>query len=882
MPRYHIPSSPWTTTTTDRGGSSRSSSSGRWMSRGRAGGVIHRLTRHNNGVLFVMETRMISGSTGSEPNDHYHHHDDDITTVSHPHLGRTIRTELPVDLQESLSLASDHHGSVMELMVLHESESESERRENHHEHENDDNHNSNDNHHQERESVLLLYTSHSVYVVTIAFTLHHFYDQDDSHNNDKGRIVSVQEPLDRQLPDDSSTIICRIRRAPRPEDTTSSSMVVVAPPGSFAVLVQQTETNDYQLWLCQLDLPNQHHQYQYYATVTIPLQFQIMEPRLTDFCFAATASSSSGSSGATLWTGLSILLLNGAGDVYSASPILFDQSIVTRTVLDDSLGVLQERLEALSQKDDDDDEHGAEWRRIKAAHQYLLDVFISDGHFHRRRQFCTAQLRQAPDRSAARWPTKLQGPLILSQNRDNDDDDSPRAVAIEPFGPSSSSSSTGSSEWMVGVAIAKTLGKVDFACLSPTTLLPRFAFESRNDALELDDAIFGLAALVERVDLCPTDAAEPSIVPSSSMIHLVRDPIVHHLLHYATSSAVYTISTNVMRVIQHQLLGLPPVDPIRTTAWVNLHTVGDEPIQGMVVAAADAGAGHCLYVGLPHDITTINVAEASYLHEFDALFHRPVTATDATDSPPLLLLENNDNPLFSDLQPLLETIQAGLSNMGRFVGSETSHRDIAPDLLAVVLQTKKRCDEEIVVPLLELKKILEQHRAKITASLAEQERQLREARDTIQQIQARMTPIGERLETAKANAMALSERSVAVLQTSQKLLPTITHAEYEFFQMIQRMNIKCTQLESQVRKLNDLVVARCDTFDAAAIAESLSRMDQDRNMEQINALLSFENQQLQAIQTRLTDTDRLTRNVMKGVGMNQSTRYPALFNIEER
>ena len=835
----------------------------------------------------------------------------------------TIRTELPMDLQESLSLAiRDHHHSsssssssssngVMELLVLYDDDDDQEDEAPESIDSESDQHHHHHHHHRERESVLLLYTSHNVYMVTIAY--HHCHHS-DSNPTTAGRIVSVREPLDRygSLLDDSSTIICRIRRPPDTENhsndnndnngrsSSSSNTVVVAPPGSFAVLVQHTETNEYQLWLCQVDVPlrhdphhPEHHKYNNDndATVSMPLQFQLVdsEARLTDFCFAATASSSctSGSSN-SLWTSLSILLLNDAGDIYSASPILWDQSIVTRTVLDDCLAVLQERGETLSQNGhDDDDDDGAEWRRCKAAHQYLLDVFLSDAHFHhhRRRQFCTAQLRQAPERSAARWPTKLQGPLIRSptnQDHDDDDDSSPRAMAIEPFGPTSS---TGSSEWMVGVAIAKTLGKVDFCCLSPTALLPRFAFESRNDALELDDALIGLAALVERVDVCPTDAEEePSIVPSSSrMIHLVRDPIVHHLLHYATSSAVYTISTNVMRIISHQLMGLPlPVDPIRTTAWVNLRTVGDEPIQGMVVVA-DAGAGHCLYVGLPHDVATINVAEASYLHEFDTLFLRPVTSTDATDPTPnsVLLLENNDTPLFSDLQPLVETIQAGLSNMGRFVGSETNHRDIAPDLLAVVIQTKKRCDEEIVVPLLELKKILEQHRAKITASLAEQERQLREARDTIQQIQARMTPIGERLETAKANAMALSERGIAVLQTSQKLLPTITQAEYEFFQMIQRMNIKCTQLEAQVRKLNDLVVARCDTFDAAAIAESLTRMDQDGNTEQINALLSFENQQLQAIQTRLTDTDRLTRNVMKDMGMNQSTRYPALFNIKE-
>jgi hypothetical protein len=704
---------------------------------------------------------------------------------------KTIRAELPTEIQDNLEI-----DAPIELLCV-----EGEQRRS----------NYDNNNEPQRLPCLLLYTSKSVFLINITYR----------HENTDvafGHVSSFEEPLDRYLHGSMEKSIVRIRKAPQ----CSKGFAVVSPSLSFAALFENIDTGEYRLVLRHVC-----------GSVTSPLCFTLEETieddRIIDFCFAQSLDELS------LFSSMSVLLLKASGDVLSASPIVFNGSIVSKTTLDDSRKYLTDKMESLV------DQNSAEWRHVKAASQFLNDVYHQSDN---RSQFCTAQVLNQPDRSAAMWPTKLQGPIVFH----SEIDPGPISVEIENFG---------GSECFVGIAIAKIAGKIDFVCLSPTSLLPRFAFESRNDAYELDDALFGHASIVERVDLC-LDANENAAELSTCCV--VIDPIANNLLHYATQSAVFTISTNIMRITNHQIQGLP-VDPTRTTAWVSLNS--SEAIKGIVVPT-DAILGHILYVAfLRKDVALIDVAEATYLHEFDALFQQPIQ----NDS--LYLLENGNAanatpPVYADLHPLVEKIQGGLSNMGRFIGSDTSYNDIGPDTLAVAIQTKERCDSEIVVPLLELRHIVDKHRATIMTTLAEQEVQLREAKDSIKMLQKRMTAVGNRLETARANAILLSERSSATLQTSQTLLPTITHAEYDFFQMLKRMNVKCIQLENYVRKLNDLAISRCESFDESTIAGSLKQMDQG-NIEQANTLLLFEDKILHAIQARLLKTEKLTQEMVQGI-----------------
>lgn len=704
---------------------------------------------------------------------------------------KTIRTELPNEIQDAFEI-----DAPVELICI---EGEPRRT-------SDDS-----NSGIRRLPCLLLYTRKSVFLVNITYP-------NENIDVTNGHVVSFEEPLDRYLHGDMEKSIIRIRKAPQ----CSNGFAVISPSLSFAALIENVDTGEYCIVLRHAC-----------GSITSPLNFEMEETneeeRIADFCFAQSLDELS------LFSSISVLLLKESGDVFSASPIVFDGSVVSKSLVDKSRRYLNDKIDSLP------DKNHAEWRHAKAASQFLIDVFRQSDN---RSLFYTAQILNQPDQSAAMWPTKLQGPILFH----SEIDPGPRSIEIENFG---------GTECFVGIVIAKIAGKVDFACLSPTTLLPRFAFENRKDAFELDDSFFGHASVVERVDFCPGARVNAAEFASCSV---VRDPIANNLLHYASLSAVFTISTNAMRNINHQLQGLP-VEPIRTTAWVSLNSV--ETIKGIAVPS-DSIHRHTLYVAFSKsDVATIDVAEAIYLHEFDALFHQPIQ----NDSP--LLLDNGASssstaPLFSDLQPLVEKIQAGLSNMGRFVGSDTSYIDITPDILAVTLQIKKRCDSEIVVPLLELRRILDNHRATVMATLSKQEVLLQEAKDTIKKLQARMVAIGERLETAKTNSALLSERSTGALQTSQTLLPTVTQAEYDFFQMVKRMNIKCIQLESYVRKLNDLVASRCETLDESTITESLQHMDKD-NIEQANSLLVYEDDKLKAMQKRLTKIENTMHRMIQEI-----------------
>jgi hypothetical protein len=762
---------------------------------------IYYLFRTSDRKRFVIETHRLPLTQG-ESNEPYY-----TNETSDGILPRKIQTELPIQIQNTLDI-----DPPLELICV-DGEYESK----------------NDNKHDELRYLprLLIYTRKSVFMLKISYLC--------GSNKDTviGVVASFYEPLERDLHESMETSIIRIRKAPQ----LSAGFATISPATSFAALIQNSDTCKYSLLL--------HHAN---GTVTSSLNFafedNVEEDRVTDFCFARSGN------GLGLFSSLSVLLLKESGDLYSASPVVFDGAIVSKALLDECHNYLNDMMDSV------DSTNSAKWRHAKAASQFFIDVFR---HSDSRCQFYTGHVLNQAARSAAIWPVQLQGPLFSHNNGISQR--SPLAVAIENFG---------SNELFVGIAIAKTMGKLDFVSISQTILIPRFAFESRNDSLDIDDALFGLASLVESVNLCP-EATESN--EDTSSICIVRDPIVNNLLHYATLSTVYTVSTTAMRILNHRLQGLP-ADPVRTTAWVCINS--EDNVRGIVVPA-DTLHGHTLIAGFTNErLTLFDVSELSYLHEFDSLFQN----SNQTNSHLLLENENTSSessPLFIGLQPLVEKIQTGLSNMGRFVGSDTSYINISPDTLAVALKTKKVCDNEIVLPILELKSMLEKHRNNLNATLVEQEVQLNIAKENINNMKKRISAMSELMETANQNAVLLAERSLAVFHTCQKLLPTITQAEYDFFQMIKRMHIKCMQMERYSSKLNDLALSRLEGVTESTISDSVKLMKEEI-VQQANSLLFHEDELLNLIKSRLSKTESVTNRVAKEKGATNQllTKDPIL------
>lgn len=765
-----------------RGGSSYNTSSSSCRLVTHDGRSVHSLV---SGRCIESRRLPLESSSSSDDERFYDSNQTDLPAL--------IRTELPPSIQSALEI-----DPAVELVCV---EGENRRR----------------NHRDGQQQLLprlLLYTRKSAFLLQIVYSV------DDDVDEVQGEVLSVEEPLERFFEVSTETSILRIRPAPQ----CSAGYATLSPAACFAALTENRETCEYSLLLHHGD-----------GSVTTPLLFGVEDvfvegERFTDFCFAQ-------SNGLSLFPSLSILLLKGSGDVLAASPVVFDGTVIAKSVIEEGHNYLQEQL-----LDRCSDRDSAKWRQGKAAAQFLMDVF---GHSENRGHYSTACVLYQADKSAAKWPIKLQGPILFHSALEP----GPLSAAIENFG---------SSDCLVGVAIGKVAGKVDFAALSPTSLLPRFAFESCNDALDLDDALFKFGAFVERIDLCPDggSAKEPSSVS------IVKDPVVDTLLHYATPAAVYTVSTTAMRAASRKVKG-QSADPVRTTAWACLNSA--DAVQGVVVPS-DAAQGHVLVAGLKSgSMVPIDVTESKYLHEFDSLFQSSSSPGDR-----LLLEDDPANsaipPLYDEVKPLITKINAGLSKMNRIVGSETSCKSISPDFLAVALQIKKRCDDEVALPLLELKKLVEKHRADLTSRLEQQREQVQSGIESVKDLQRRMSAMGERMETVETNATILSQRSLAVVQTSQRLLPTITQAEYDYFQAIKRLNLKCTQMEREVKQLNEEVTPRCDALDESTVSEAVKNLDEE-SIKRANALLRYESEVLRKIRERFAKTEELTQQLAREHGI---------------
>lgn len=369
---------------------------------------------------------------------------------------------------------------------------------------------------------LCLYTRKSAFLLQIS------YSNKDEVREDtvEGEIILVDEPFERLLEVSMATLILRIRPAPQ----SSAGYAAISPAACLAVLTENRDTFEYSLLLRHGD-----------GTVTSPLHFRVEDvaeaERFTDFCFAQSNVLS-------IFPSFSVLLLKGSGDVFAASPVVFDGTIIAKAVVEEGHNYLQGQLVKQC------DRTTAKWRQCKAAAQFLIDIF---DHQENRSHFCTARVLNQNENSAAMWPIKLQGPLLFH----SEVEPGPLSIAIESFG---------SCDCFAGIAIGKVAGKVDFAAISSTSLIPRFTFECPNDSLELDDALYKLGSFVERVDLCPNGSMKE--IP----ICIVKDTVVDTLLHYATPTYVCTVSTNAMRLVGRKIKG-QPVDPIRTTAWTCLSSV---------------------------------------------------------------------------------------------------------------------------------------------------------------------------------------------------------------------------------------------------------------------------------------------------------------------
>lgn len=329
---------------------------------------------------------------------------------------------------------------------------------------------------------------------------------------------------------------------------------------------------------------------------------------VVDFCFMNSPHSTSGVSG---FAAASILVLCNDGSVYGASPIIFDGTILPRTVVVNAISHLDTEIEAsttflqsISSSSPaptvEQECTEARMRQCRAARRYLLDAFgIPDGLVSQPESRLAQQGSYYVSASvvhsrtyhpgevgrysqALAWQPRLQGPLILPRQLDETSSDmtSPSAhfVCIESFG------GRAGADIIDGFVVARdsdshnpppsssSVIDVEFGILpgEGSVLLPRFEFESYEDCQLIDDLVRGTGVYVERASIingeCSSEKGGESggsprtralAVPESSIgrsCSIVVDPLDDVMIHVVTRSRVVTVTTNVVAVTAESFL----------------------------------------------------------------------------------------------------------------------------------------------------------------------------------------------------------------------------------------------------------------------------------------------------------------------------------------
>jgi hypothetical protein len=407
-------------------------------------------------------------------------------------------------------------------------------------------------------------------------------------------------------------------------------------------------------------------------------------------------------------------------------------------------------------------------RQCKAAERFLTDTFCFEDVEGR---FATARVVDQRREHPSQWPV-THGTVYYQGSVEQNS--------------SQSIESIGRFDQLVGIAVGKEDCQVDLIAISPSSLLPRFELESREDCYIIDDEIMKASRCVEKICLG---------VETKESWTIVKDRIVDELLHCVTDHGVYTISSNALQECDKILKGQAR-NVAAASAWITLNA--SSRIVG-VGLSDDLAAGHEMIVHLENGTATmVNVSDAKSRHDFKKFFESQGDL--ASSATPLLTNEPSDPALVDVIQPLLKKINDGLTSMAMISGSETPYTEIGPEELAAVVAIKQQCDDGLVVPIEELKRVVSSCQVNLRKRLSEQASQLQSVEKQAEELRSKIAANTSALESAKVLAKSQLERAKALLEISKQLVPRITEAEITFFRDIQRLERKCTVLEAQAKR----------------------------------------------------------------------------------
>jgi hypothetical protein len=274
-----------------------------------------------------------------------------------------------------------------------------------------------------------------------------------------------------------------------------------------------------------------------------------------------------------------------------------------------------------------------------------------------------------------------------------------------------------------------------------------------------------------------------------------------------------------------------------------------------------------IHSNLAGSACAINLTESRYWHESESLFHisEEENSPDPSAADEALRAMEATPPLHELIEPLIERVRGGLDGMAKIVGANTAPRDINPSTLAIVVAVKERCNKEIILPLKEMNQITASRLVELKDMYKSQISQVAALKESVQLLQDCLKSTANSLDVAVSNATLLSQRSSAILQSSQDLRPTTTEAEREYWQLLKRFRAKCENWEVAVGELQQASRSFCNTM-----KDGLATFDfnlEANEYEKCRALLRGEEKDLRACGEFVGETKSFIKSVALATGI---------------
>ena len=132
--------------------------------------------------------------------------------------------------------------------------------------------------------------------------------------------------------------------------------------------------------------------------------------------------------------------------------------------------------------------------------------------------------------------------------------------------------------------------------------------------------------------------------------------------------------------------------------------------------------------------------------------------------------------------------------------------------------------------------------------------------------------IAERVEVVNANAESLAKRSASVLQSANDLLPTITQAEFDYFQELSRLQERTKQWQERLDRLK---------LKATAMLGSAEKGTNNGTLEIPQSTLTHLHEMLKGSETmmkkyaiRLTDAEYRADELAAAAGWDRDPHGP--------